>query len=601
MSVTRSPMSQCLTCCRLLEKIKSRRARTGVVGLGYVGLPLAVELGQGRVPRDRHRPRRPEGRGHQPRAAPTFPTSRPPTSRRCTTAGKLDATTDFAVVKELDTINICVPTPLRKTKDPDMSYIVSAVESIAKHLHPGLLVILESTTYPGTTDEVVQPLLEATGLKAGEDFFLAFSPERVDPGNPTFQTHNVPKVVGGLTPGVLELASALYGAAIETIVPVSSTRVAEMVKLLENTFRAVNIGLVNELALMCDRMDIDVWEVVDAAKTKPFGFMAFYPGPGLGGHCIPIDPFYLSWKAKQSGFDPRFIELAGHINGGMPHYVVDKVAEALNTKRKAINGSQDPDRRRRLQARHRRHARVAGARRHGPAARDAARRCRTPIRTCRKSTAASGRGASTSRRSTQARGIVRPVRLHRHRSPTTRRSTTTRWSRKPTSSSIPGTRSSSRRPTCSSSGAPRPEEREPRVWPDRAHAVTADAEERGGSRSRWCRGWQQLVVVVEHVQLDVRSRSRPALDRVRIDRGVAASLEDLDRQIDTRVERVVARRRPRTARSAPASGGRSRSERRRGGRCGCHSSTPRSPRSRSRLPPKSSAGASSTRRSTRAG
>ena len=206
-----------------------------------------------------------------------------------------------------------------------MSYIVSAVEAIAKHLHPGMLIVLESTTYPGTTDEVVQPLLEATGLKAGVDFFLAFSPERVDPGNPTFQTHNVPKVVGGLTPDCAKLAGALYGTAIETIVPVSSTRVAEMVKLLENTFRAVNIGLVNELALMCDRMNINVWEVVDAAKTKPFGFMAFYPGPGLGGHCIPIDPFYLSWKAKQSGFDPRFIELAGHINGGMPHYVVDKV------------------------------------------------------------------------------------------------------------------------------------------------------------------------------------------------------------------------------------------------------------------------------------
>jgi len=185
----------------------------------------------------------------------------------------------------------------------------------------------------------VQPLLEATGLKAGVDFFLAFSPERVDPGNPTFQTHNVPKVVGGLTPTCSQLAAELYGSAIDTIVPVSSTRVAEMVKLLENTFRAVNIGLVNELALMCDRMNIDVWEVVDAAKTKPFGFMAFYPGPGLGGHCIPIDPFYLSWKAKQSGFDPRFIELAGHINGGMPHYVVEKVADALNTRRKAINGA----------------------------------------------------------------------------------------------------------------------------------------------------------------------------------------------------------------------------------------------------------------------
>jgi UDP-N-acetyl-D-glucosamine dehydrogenase len=202
-----------------------------------------------------------------------------------------------------------------------------------------MLIVLESTTYPGTTDEVVQPLLEETGLKAGVDFFLAFSPERVDPGNPTFQTHNVPKVVGGLTPDCSKLAGALYGSAIQTIVPVSSTRVAEMVKLLENTFRAVNIGLVNELALMCDKMNIDVWEVVDAAKTKPFGFMAFYPGPGLGGHCIPIDPFYLSWKAKQTGFDPRFIELAGHINGGMPHYVVEKVGDALNTKRKSINGS----------------------------------------------------------------------------------------------------------------------------------------------------------------------------------------------------------------------------------------------------------------------
>ena len=221
-----------------------------------------------------------------------------------------------------------------------MSYIVSAVEGIAKHLHPGMLIVLESTTYPGTTDEVVQPMLEATGLGAGVDFFLAFSPERVDPGNPTFQTHNVPKVVGGSTPTCAALAKELYATAIETIVQVSSTRVAEMVKLLENTFRAVNIGLVNELALMCDRMNINVWEVVDAAKTKPFGFMAFYPGPGLGGHCIPIDPFYLSWKAKQTGFDPRFIELAGHINAAMPHYVVEKVSEALNTRRKAINGSQ---------------------------------------------------------------------------------------------------------------------------------------------------------------------------------------------------------------------------------------------------------------------
>jgi UDP-N-acetyl-D-glucosamine dehydrogenase len=322
----------------LLEKIETRRARTGVVGLGYVGLPLAVELGKAGyyttgIDLDTRKVEAiAEGRSYIPDVSTAD-------VKALRDAGKLDATTDFSIVKELDTINICVPTPLRKTKDPDMSYIVSAVEAIAKHLHPGMLIVLESTTYPGTTDEVVQPILEDTGLKAGVDFFIAFSPERVDPGNPTFQTHNVPKVVGGLTPDCARLAGALYGSAIETIVPVSSTRVAEMVKLLENTFRAVNIGLVNELALMCDRMNIDVWEVVDAAKTKPFGFMAFYPGPGLGGHCIPIDPFYLSWKAKQSGFDPRFIELAGHINGGMPHYVVDKVMDALNTRRKAMNGS----------------------------------------------------------------------------------------------------------------------------------------------------------------------------------------------------------------------------------------------------------------------
>ncbi len=322
----------------LLEKIQSRRARTGIVGLGYVGLPLVVEFARAGfhatgIDLDARKVEAiAEGRSYIPDVSTSDVLS-------LTRSGRLAATTDFSVVRQLDTINICVPTPLRKTKDPDMSYIVSAVEAIAKHLHTGMLIVLESTTYPGTTEEVVQPLLEATGLKAGVDFFLAFSPERVDPGNPTFQTHNVPKVVGGLTPDCAKLAGALYNSAIKTIVPVSSTRVAEMVKLLENTFRAVNIGLVNELALMCDRMNIDVWEVVDAAKTKPFGFMAFYPGPGLGGHCIPIDPVYLSWKAKQTGFDPRFIELAGHINAAMPHYVVEKVAEALNTKRKAINGS----------------------------------------------------------------------------------------------------------------------------------------------------------------------------------------------------------------------------------------------------------------------
>src|SRR5581483_836428 len=229
------------------------------------------------------------------------------------------ATTDFSVVAELDTINICVPTPLRKTKDPDMSYIMSACQEIARHFHPGMLVILESTTYPGTTDELVLSMLEQSGLEVGKDFFLCFSPERVDPGNPKYQTKNIPKVVGGMTAACTEIGALFYGQALEHVVPVSSTRVAEMVKLLENTFRMINIGLVNEIAQMCDRMEINVWEVIEAAATKPFGFMPFYPGPGLGGHCIPIDPFYLSWKSKQAGVEARFIELAGQINGQMPH------------------------------------------------------------------------------------------------------------------------------------------------------------------------------------------------------------------------------------------------------------------------------------------
>jgi UDP-N-acetyl-D-glucosamine dehydrogenase len=322
----------------LRERLRSRKARTGVIGLGYVGLPLAVELGKAGftvvgIDLDTRKI-------DAVQAGSSYIPDVPSTDVAALVAqGRLQATNDFASVAELDTINICVPTPLRKTKDPDLSYIVAATEKIAEFLKPGTLVILESTTYPGTTDEVVQPILERGGLRAGVDFFLAFSPERVDPGNPTFTTHNVPKVVGGLTPVCSALAADLYSAAIETIVPVSSTRVAEMVKLLENTFRAVNIGLVNELALMCDRLGIDVWEVVAAAATKPFGFMPFYPGPGLGGHCIPIDPFYLSWKVRQTGFEPRFIELAGHINGNMPHYVVDKVADALNSRKKSINGS----------------------------------------------------------------------------------------------------------------------------------------------------------------------------------------------------------------------------------------------------------------------
>ncbi|MGE3404211.1 MAG: nucleotide sugar dehydrogenase [Vicinamibacterales bacterium] len=326
------------TASQLLDKIQSRRARAGVIGLGYVGLPLAVEfarVGLTTVGIDLDARKVDEiNAGHS--YIPDVPTVDVAALRR---TGRLSATTDFSIIRELDTLNICVPTPLRKTKDPDMSYIVSAAEQIAQFIHPGMLIVLESTTYPGTTAELLQPMFEASGLVVGRDIFLAFSPERVDPANEHFNTRNTPKVVGGTTPRCSTLAAALYGTAIDRIVPVSSTQVAEMVKLLENTFRAVNIGLVNELALMCDRMGIDVWEVVNAAKTKPFGFMAFYPGPGLGGHCIPIDPFYLSWKAKQSGFEARFIELAGQVNASMPHYVADKVGEALNSRRKAVNGS----------------------------------------------------------------------------------------------------------------------------------------------------------------------------------------------------------------------------------------------------------------------
>jgi UDP-N-acetyl-D-glucosamine dehydrogenase len=322
----------------LRRRIDTRTARVGVVGLGYVGLPLAVEFARSGFTTT--------GLDLDPRKIASITAGESYIPDVLTSdvhtfvgAGTLRATADYRAVAELDTINICVPTPLRKTKDPDMSFVVSAVEAIAEYLHPGMLIILESTTYPGTTEELVQPILERNGLKAGVDFFLAFSPERVDPGNEKFNTRNVPKVVGGTTPACSALAAALYGSAIETVVPVSSPRVAEMVKLLENTFRAVNIGLVNEIALMCDKLQIDVWEVVDAAKTKPFGFLPFYPGPGLGGHCIPIDPFYLSWKAKQTGFEARFIELAGQVNGAMPEAVVHKITDALNTHRKSLNGS----------------------------------------------------------------------------------------------------------------------------------------------------------------------------------------------------------------------------------------------------------------------
>jgi UDP-N-acetyl-D-glucosamine dehydrogenase len=327
------------TTARILEeKISSHSARVGIVGLGYVGLPLAVEFAKAGfsvtgIDLDAVK----TGRVNAGESYVGDITSAALTS--LVHDGTLRATTDFSAVRDLDTINICVPTPLRKTKDPDMSYIVSACEEIVKHFHPGMLIILESTTYPGTTEELLRPMFEKSGLRAGQDFFLCFSPERVDPGNPKYQTANIPKVVGGATAACTEMGRLFYSQALSTVVPVSSTQVAEMVKLLENTFRMINIGLVNEMALMCDRMGINVWEVIEAAATKPFGFMPFYPGPGLGGHCIPIDPFYLSWKTKQAGIEARFIELAGYINGQMPHFVVDKIQNALNDAGKPVKGS----------------------------------------------------------------------------------------------------------------------------------------------------------------------------------------------------------------------------------------------------------------------
>jgi UDP-N-acetyl-D-glucosamine dehydrogenase len=326
------------TFAALVERIESRHARIGVIGLGYVGLPLAVEFARagfdvvGFDVDERKNVDINAGRSY----IPDVPSA---VLQSAVTGRKLSATGDLSRLATMDVVDICVPTPLRKTRDPDLSYVVRAVEAVAAALHPEQLVILESTTYPGTTDEVVQPMLEANGLKAETDFYLAFSPERVDPGNASFTTRTIPKVIGGVGPRSTQLACSLYQSVIATVVPVSSTRVAEMVKLLENTFRAVNVGLVNEIALMCHKLDIDVWEVIDAAKTKPFGFMPFYPGPGLGGHCIPIDPYYLSWKARQSGFEARFIELAGHVNGAMPDYVVQRVADALNSVQKPINGS----------------------------------------------------------------------------------------------------------------------------------------------------------------------------------------------------------------------------------------------------------------------
>ncbi|MCZ2151981.1 MAG: nucleotide sugar dehydrogenase [Bryobacterales bacterium] len=323
---------------QLAAKLGDRSAEVGVIGLGYVGLPLAVEFAKAgfHVTGIDVLEQKVEELNRGVSYVQDVPSE---VLAPLVEAGRLRATADFAVLKGLDTVNIAVPTPLRKTKDPDMSFVVAASQQVAKFAHPGMLVILESTTYPGTTAELVLPMIENDRMRVGEDFFLCFSPERVDPGNPRFQTWNIPKVVGGITPECTKMGAMFYSQALETVVPVSSTQVAEMVKLLENTFRMINIGLVNELAVMCDRMRINVWEVIEAAATKPFGFMPFYPGPGLGGHCIPIDPFYLSWKTKQAGIEARFIELAGYVNGQMPHFVVDKIQNALNDHTKPLKGS----------------------------------------------------------------------------------------------------------------------------------------------------------------------------------------------------------------------------------------------------------------------
>lgn len=323
---------------RLQEKIRSKTLHVGVVGLGYVGLPLAVEFArQGTrvtgIEKDADKVAK-LNRGEN------YILDVDSTELSDLVArGLLSATTDYSVVSQLDAISICVPTPLNKTGDPDISHIISARDEVIKHLRPGTVIVLESTTYPGTTEEIVAPAFEEAGFKVGKDIYIAFSPERIDPGNQTYGTHNTPKVIGGLTPKCLEMASAVYGLIIEQVVPVSSTSAAELAKLLENTFRSINIGLVNELAIMCHLLGVDVWEVIKAAATKPFGFMPFYPGPGLGGHCIPIDPIYLSWKLKTMNYRARFIELASEINTHMPEYVVTRIGLALNDHERSIKGS----------------------------------------------------------------------------------------------------------------------------------------------------------------------------------------------------------------------------------------------------------------------
>ena len=331
-------MSAEIRISKIVEEIEKKRARVAVIGLGYVGLPLAVEFANAGfrvcgldVSRDKV-----DSINRGENYIDDVPDD---LLADLVDRGKLSASTDFSVLPDNDAISICVPTPLSKTGDPDLSYILRVLDEVKQHLRTGHIVVLESTTYPGTTEEVLLPALNEKGLVAGEDFFLAFSPERIDPGNKTFGARNTPKVIGGVTPACTKVTASLYSQVIEKVIPVSSSRAAEMVKLLENTFRSINIGLVNELAIMCDLLKVDVWEVIDAAATKPFGFMPFYPGPGLGGHCIPIDPSYLSWKLRTLNYRTRFIDLAVDINRSMPKYVVQKVVDALNDLNKCVNGA----------------------------------------------------------------------------------------------------------------------------------------------------------------------------------------------------------------------------------------------------------------------
>lgn len=323
----------------LIKKLQDKTAKIGILGMGYVGMPLAVVFAEAGF--------NVLGIDPDQRKVDTFNKGASyiqdvPTEKvvRLRNEGKLNMTADFAALKEMDAVSICVPTPLRHTGDPDMSYINSALDQLEKYVHKGMVVVLESTTYPGTTRELMVPkLTEQSGLRVGEDIFVCFSPERVDPGRQDWTTLNTPKVIGGITKECTEVATVWYGGAIKTVVPVSSAEAAEMAKLLENTFRMINIGLVNELAMMCERLGVDVWEVIDAAATKPFGFMKFTPGPGLGGHCIPIDPLYLSWKMKEMNYNARFIELASEINTNMPRYVVNRVLDAMNDRGKTLKGS----------------------------------------------------------------------------------------------------------------------------------------------------------------------------------------------------------------------------------------------------------------------